>query len=120
MAFCEIFTLATSYEYVYTKAPQSMKSVVQALSVFMAAIGSALGIAIAPADENPRLTTVYAVLAGVMAVNAGVFWWRFRALDEVDEALNQAVVRADEVDGTDEGSEEEKRGRDVEKDISEP
>ena len=97
MAFAEIFTLATSYEYAYTKAPQSMKSVVQALSVFMAAIGSALGIAIAPADHDPNLTTVYAVLAGVMAINASIFWWNFKPLDNIDEDLNKAVVDGDEL-----------------------
>ena len=98
MSFAEILALATSYEYAYTKTPQSMKSVVQAWSVFMAAIGSALGIAIAPAGHDPNLTTVYAVLAGVMAINASIFWWNFKPLDDIDEELNKAVVEGDEVE----------------------
>jgi proton-dependent oligopeptide transporter, POT family len=96
MAFSELFALATGYEYSYTKAPQRMKSFVQAISVFMAGIGSALGMAISTVDYDPHLTTLYTSLTVVMIVNAIVFWFSFRKLDKIDDVLNNAVINGDQ------------------------
>lgn len=95
MAFSELLALTTSYEYAYSKAPARMKSCVQAVSVFMAGVGSALGMAISPVAEDPNMVIVYGTLTGVMALNAGVFWGVFRRLDKIDENLNDAVLEGD-------------------------
>ncbi|KAF2009736.1 PTR2-domain-containing protein [Aaosphaeria arxii CBS 175.79] len=95
MAFSELLALTTSYEYAYSKAPARMKSCVQAISVFMAGVGSALGMAISPVAEDPNMVVVYGSLTGVMALNAGVFWGAFRKLDAIDEDLNDAVLEGD-------------------------
>ncbi|KAF2819833.1 oligopeptide transporter [Ophiobolus disseminans] len=95
MAFAELLALTTSYEYAYSKAPARMKSCVQAVSVFMAGVGSALGMAISPVAEDPNMVIVYGSLTGVMALNAGIFWGAFRKLDKIDENLNDAVLQGD-------------------------
>jgi proton-dependent oligopeptide transporter, POT family len=58
MAFSELLALTTSYEYAYSKAPNSMKSCVQAVSVFMAGIGSGIGMAVSPVAEDPNMVIV--------------------------------------------------------------
>lgn len=95
MAFAELLALTTSYEYAYSKAPARMKSCVQAVSVFMAGVGSALGMAISPVAEDPNMVVVYGSLTGVMVVNAGIFWGAFQKLDKIDETLNDAVLEGD-------------------------
>ncbi|KAF1947027.1 oligopeptide transporter [Clathrospora elynae] len=95
MAFAELLALTTSYEYAYSKAPARMKSCVQAVSVFMAGVGSALGMAVSLVAEDPNMVVVYGSLTGVMALNAGIFWGTFRRLDKIDENLNDAILEGD-------------------------
>lgn len=42
----EVFTLITSLEYAYSKAPSNMRSMVQSIALFMNAIASAIGFAL--------------------------------------------------------------------------
>ncbi|BAE56774.1 unnamed protein product [Aspergillus oryzae RIB40] len=82
MAIGEIFCVTTGSEFCYSKAPRSMKSIVQALFVGTASISYALGIAISPAAKDPYMTIFYGCLTGVqLAITAG-FWLMFRKLDK--------------------------------------
>lgn len=82
MAIGEIFCVTTGSEFCYSRAPRSMKSIVQALFVGTASISYALGIAISPAAKDPNMTIFYGCLTGVqLAITAG-FWLIFRKLDK--------------------------------------
>ena len=82
MAIGEIFCVTTGSEFCYSRAPRSMKSIVQALFVGTASISYALDIAISPAAKDPNMTTFYGCLTGVqLAITAG-FWLMFRKLDK--------------------------------------
>ncbi|KAI9762450.1 MAG: peptide transporter ptr2 [Chaenotheca gracillima] len=87
--FAEIFFSITGLEYAYTKAPPSMKSVVMSMFLLTNAFGSALGIALSPTAEDPKLTTTYASLGGVMFVTAVVFFLCFRKYNSAEEKLNR-------------------------------
>lgn len=88
LAIAEILGFATLSEYSYSKAPQDMRSVVQALRQITAGIGAALGIAVSPLAVNPKILYLYAGLAVVMIVVAPIFWFAFRGYDKIDEELN--------------------------------
>jgi POT family proton-dependent oligopeptide transporter len=92
-----LFALTTSYEYAYSKAPARMKSCVQAVSVFMAGVGSALGMAVSPVAKDPNMVIMYGSLTGSMILNASIFWGVFWKLDKMDEALNDEVLKGDRV-----------------------
>ncbi|EFR02827.1 peptide transporter PTR2-A [Nannizzia gypsea CBS 118893] len=84
----EILGFATLSEYSYSKSPQDMRSLVQALRQVTAGIGSALGIATSPLAVNPRILYLYTGLAAVMIITAPIFWMVFRDYDKIDEELN--------------------------------
>jgi POT family proton-dependent oligopeptide transporter len=73
LAVSEIFTNVAGMEYAYTKAPQSMKSLVQAMFAFMWALGSICGIALSPLSQNPYLVILFAVLCGGMVLTTIFF-----------------------------------------------
>ena len=50
-AFAEIFASITSLEYAHSKAPKNMRSMVQAVALFMNAISSAMGFALVSLSE---------------------------------------------------------------------
>lgn len=84
----EILASITGLEYAFTKAPSSMKSFVMSIFLLQSAFGSALGILLAPAAEDPKLVGLYGGLCVGTLVAAGVFWWSFRGLNEVEEGMN--------------------------------
>lgn len=87
LAVAEIFGFVTASEYVYSNAPKDMKTVVQAFTQLTACAGSALGMALSPVSRDPYLVTMYASLAGVMIINAGLFWLVFRRHDRTDPVV---------------------------------
>ncbi|KAI4146594.1 MAG: hypothetical protein L6R39_003406 [Caloplaca ligustica] len=89
LAVGEIFGFVTASEYAYSKAPQSMKTVVQAFIQLTACAGSALGMALSPVAKDPEVLVLYACLAGVMVLSAALFYWRFSKYDRIDEKMNQ-------------------------------
>lgn len=74
----ETFSNPAGYEYAYTKAPQSMKTVVQAVSQLSSAGGSALALALSPTYSDPKLLAMFSSLAGCMFLDACVFHVVFR------------------------------------------
>ena len=74
----ETFSNPAGYEYTYTKAPQSMKTVVRAAFQLSSAGGSALALALAPTYSDPKLLVLFSSLAGCMFVDACIFHLVFR------------------------------------------
>ncbi|KAF1997058.1 peptide transporter PTR2-A [Amniculicola lignicola CBS 123094] len=80
----ELFAYVTALEYAYDHAPKDMKTIVQAISLLIAGLGSACAMGLTPVAHDPNLVIVYACLASAMAFTAGVFWWRFRKYNKHD------------------------------------
>lgn len=74
----ETFSNPAGYESAYTKAPQSMKTVVQAAFQLSSAGGSALALALAPTYSESKLLVLFSSLAGCMFLNACIFHVLFR------------------------------------------
>jgi len=88
IAFAEIFGFTTLSEYSFSKAPRDMRTMVQALRQITAAVGGALGMALSPVAEDPKVLWLYVGLAVSLVLTALVFWGLMRRYDCVDEELN--------------------------------
>ncbi|KAK4229601.1 POT family-domain-containing protein [Podospora fimiseda] len=88
IAFSEVLASITSLEYAHSKAPANMRSMVQAVALFMNAISSAIGFALVSLADDPLLVWNYGVVA-ILAVVGGIcFWLQFRGLDKMEDELN--------------------------------
>lgn len=74
----EIFASPAGYEYAFTHAPKTMKSIVQAIFALTAAGGSVIGLALSPTYKDPDLLGMYAGLAGAMLGTTILFAVIFR------------------------------------------
>ncbi|OJJ08429.1 hypothetical protein ASPVEDRAFT_396350 [Aspergillus versicolor CBS 583.65] len=84
----EILASVTSLEYAYTKAPKNMRSLVQAVSLFMNAISSAIGQALVGLSDDPLLVWNYTLVA-ILAYIGGIgFWASNYKLDRQEDELN--------------------------------
>ncbi|KAF1927278.1 MFS general substrate transporter [Didymella exigua CBS 183.55] len=81
MAIGEVFAMVTAMEYAYENSPQRMKAIVQAVSLLIAGVGSAVAMALTPAARNPLMIGFYGGLTGAMAVTTVVFYIIFRNYD---------------------------------------
>ncbi|KAI9846111.1 MAG: hypothetical protein M1837_004367 [Sclerophora amabilis] len=84
----EIFASVTSLEYAFTKAPKNMRSMVQAVALFMQAISSALGQALVSLSDDPLLEWNYGVTAILAFVGCVGFWISNHNLDKQEDRLN--------------------------------
>lgn len=84
----EIFASVTSLEYAFTKAPKNMKSLVQAVALFMNAFASALGQALVPLAEDPKLVWNYMTVAILSFVGCIGFWLTNYKHDKEEDRLN--------------------------------
>ncbi|EEQ89342.1 hypothetical protein RJZ56_005474 [Blastomyces dermatitidis] len=84
----EIFASVTSLEYAFTKAPKNMRSLVQAVALFMNAFSAALGQALVGLSEDPLLEWNYAVTAILAFVGGVGFWITNRSTDKEEDTLN--------------------------------
>ncbi|KAM7200757.1 POT family domain containing protein [Rhypophila sp. PSN 637] len=73
LALAEILAIVSGTELAYTRAPEGMKSIVQAVFILFGAGGAVLGVASSPAARDPYMVVVYGVISGVMGVTTGVF-----------------------------------------------
>lgn len=76
-----IFFCTTGTEYAYNKAPQCMKSVLQAVWFAMTAIGSCLALAFTGLAYDPRQVIMYSILAALSGASTVLFWVVFRHLN---------------------------------------
>ncbi|KAK7749386.1 peptide transporter ptr2 [Diatrype stigma] len=84
-ALAEVFCLTTGTEYAYSHAPKSMKTLVQAIWLAMAGLGSCLALAFTPLAMDPYLVTMYAILTGLLGVATILLWVLFRHVDQVKD-----------------------------------
>ncbi|CAI7666562.1 unnamed protein product [Penicillium bialowiezense] len=84
----EILASVTSLEYAYTKAPKNMRSLVQAVALFMNAISSAIGQAFVGLSADPLLTWNYTLVALLAFIGAAGFWATNYKLDREEDAMN--------------------------------
>ncbi|KAJ5131649.1 hypothetical protein N7448_005807 [Penicillium atrosanguineum] len=84
----EIFASVTSLEYAFTKAPRNMRSLVQAVALFMNAISAAIGQALVGLSADPLLVWNYGVVAILAFVGCAGFWLTNYKLDREEDALN--------------------------------
>lgn len=97
IALSEIFASITSLEYAYSKAPKSMRSIIQAIALFTTAIAAAIGEALNPLSGDPLLTWNYGVSAVLSGVGGVLFYLNFRHLDREEDQLN--MLPAGQVQG---------------------
>lgn len=88
ISLSEIFASITSLEYAHSKAPANMRSMVQAVALFMNAIASAIGFALVPLATDPLLIWNYATVAILAVIGGSLFWIQFRHLDKQEDKLN--------------------------------
>ena len=77
MGVSGVFAISSGYEYAFTHAPQSMRSITMASFLVTFAGGALLGIAITPLTADPRLTWMYSGLGVMCFVAGGIFWFLF-------------------------------------------
>jgi POT family proton-dependent oligopeptide transporter len=94
----EIFAMVTAMEYAYEYAPANMKVIVQAISLLIAGMGSAVAMALTPVAQDPYLVVFYASLTGAMTLATVVFWFLFRHHDKESalETFDEGAVETDE------------------------
>lgn len=84
----EIFASVTSLEYAFTKAPKNMRSLVQAVALFMNAISAAIGQAMVGLSADPLLVWNYALTAILAFIGCAGFWLTNYKLDREEDQLN--------------------------------
>ncbi|KAF3407214.1 Peptide transporter PTR2 [Talaromyces pinophilus] len=82
LAFAEVLGFTTLSEYSYSEAPKNMRTLVQALGQVASGVGSALGMAVSPLSDDPKVMYLYTGLASVMGIWALGFWLVFRRYDK--------------------------------------
>ncbi|KAI8629311.1 hypothetical protein F5Y19DRAFT_475299 [Xylariaceae sp. FL1651] len=87
-AISEVFVNVSLYGIAYSMAPKNMKGLVASLNLFNNAIAAIIGLAAAPAIQDPNLVWVFfgPTIAG--AVLTVIFWVLFHKLDEEEFVLN--------------------------------
>ena len=81
LAIGEVFAVVTAMEYAYDHSPKDMKAVVQAFSLLIAGVGSAVAMALTPAAHDPLMVAFYGSLTGAMVLTTIVFYIIFRHYD---------------------------------------
>lgn len=88
IGFSEVLASITKLEYAYTKAPNNMKSTIQAVALSTSAVSAALGQAFVSLSEDPLLVWNYGSVA-VVALFGGIgFYLTFRKADKEEDAMN--------------------------------
>lgn len=92
IAMSEILASITSLEYAFTKAPKNMRSMVQAVALFMTALANAICEAMISLSTDPLLVWNYSAMAVVAFVAGCLFWITHRELDADEDVLNNLPV----------------------------
>ena len=88
IGFSEIMASVTSLEYAFTKAPENMRSTIQAVALFMNAISAAFAQALVPLSADPLLVWNYGVVAVLAAVGGVAFYVDNYKIDQEEDKLN--------------------------------
>jgi POT family proton-dependent oligopeptide transporter len=87
-----IFYYPTGQEYAYTKAPTTMKALVQSILMFTVALGSALAFAFSPLYKDPINVIMYACMAGLILVTTFIFYLMLRKYDKKEAEMNNIAL----------------------------
>lgn len=87
-AISEIFVNVTAYAIAYSRSPKNMKGLVSSINLFMTAISAAIGLATAPAIQDPYLTWAFAGPTIAGAVLTVIFWFTFKHIDQEEFVIN--------------------------------
>ncbi|KAI8584772.1 hypothetical protein K450DRAFT_217964 [Umbelopsis ramanniana AG] len=98
IAISEIFASITGLEYAYKKAPESMKSLVMAIFLFMNCFGSVLQFALVSVTVDPKLTWMYTGISAAMGICAPLFWICHHKADATDIEEDAIVRRGEQED----------------------
>lgn len=102
LAIGEVFAMVTAMEYAYDHSPKAMKAMVQAISLLIAGVGSAVAMALTPAARDPLLVIFYGSLTGGMVLTTIIFYTIFRHYDRPaardEEDLTEAAAADAQVD----------------------
>ncbi|KAK6357661.1 hypothetical protein TWF718_001969 [Orbilia javanica] len=85
----EILASVTGLEYAYMKAPESMRSFVQAMFLLTYAFGAAISEALSPIAGDPTILWMYVGIAVAALVSGWLFWWKFRKLNSMEDQMNE-------------------------------
>ena len=85
----EIFASVTGLEYAYTKAPDNMKSFVQALYLLTTAFGAAFGEALNPVLYDPAIQWMFVGLAVAAFLAGCLIWILFHHLNDAEDKMNE-------------------------------
>ncbi|KAJ2716692.1 peptide transporter ptr2 [Coemansia spiralis] len=80
----EIFASITGLEYAYTKAPESMKSIVMSIFLFTNCGGAILAFCFNSISTDPKLVENFAIVSGLMGGFAFLFYACFYKYDRYD------------------------------------
>jgi POT family proton-dependent oligopeptide transporter len=85
MSLGEIFAWVTAIEYAYEQAPRDMKTIVQAISLLVAGLGSAVAMSLTTVSYDPNMVIFYASLASAMGITTVLFGLIFsgRCADQI-------------------------------------
>lgn len=89
IALAEVYASITSLEYAYSKAPKNMRSMVQAIALFMTSFSAAIGQALVGLASDPLLIWNYAVVAILAFIAGTCFYFQFRDLDIHEDDSNE-------------------------------
>ncbi|KAK1833002.1 major facilitator superfamily domain-containing protein [Podospora conica] len=87
-AISEIFVNVTAYGIAYTRSPKNMKGLVASINLFMTAISAAIGLATAPAIQDPYLVWAFAGPTIAGAVLTVIFYFTFKHIDNEEFVIN--------------------------------
>ncbi|KAI9322913.1 peptide transporter PTR2-A [Dichotomocladium elegans] len=94
IAMSEIFASITGLEYAYKKAPQSMKSVVMSIFLFMNCIASLIGFALVPVAKDPTLPWMYTGIGVAAFICSILLYICHRGQDKTDiqdDAIGRSI-----------------------------
>ncbi|KAF2629434.1 PTR2-domain-containing protein [Macroventuria anomochaeta] len=92
LAIGEVFAMVTAMEYAYDHSPKDMKVIVQAVSLLIAGVGSAIAMALTPAARDPLMVGFYGSLTGAMVLTIIIFYAVFRHYDRPAAKDEEASV----------------------------
>jgi POT family proton-dependent oligopeptide transporter len=84
----EILASITSLEFAFTKAPKNMRSLIQAVALFMNAFSAAIGQAFVGLSSDPLLTWNYTTVALLAFLGGCGFWATNWKLDSKEDEMN--------------------------------
>ena len=94
-ALSEIFVVVTGLEVAFIKSPENLRAFVSSIFWLTIAVGSALGIALAPVSTDPLMVWTYGALS-VTAFLAGVVFWVWFRGDVVRDVGSEGSLQAGE------------------------